>query len=137
MSLARPTGTASLTERLGADADAMRSKTPMRILKWVRTNDTVQFEDTSTVPPAEADSSMADTESENLAQSAQLSGSLADNKPELVKEDMDIVKDSVYESQETNKVNVAEDPSTFHATEQGSTHSGNDVTQTDAEAEHS
>lgn len=32
-----------MTERLGADADAMRSSAPVRICKWVRTDEVAQF----------------------------------------------------------------------------------------------
>jgi len=34
-----------LAERLGPDAEAMRSSTPVRILKWVRTSDQAHFDD--------------------------------------------------------------------------------------------
>ncbi|WFD24634.1 hypothetical protein MEQU1_003337 [Malassezia equina] len=34
----------NLTDRLGQDAHAMRSSNPVRILKWVRTNNVAQFE---------------------------------------------------------------------------------------------
>lgn len=50
--LSRPASSGqNMTERLGSDADAMRSATPFKILKWVRTTETVQHN--STEPEAQ------------------------------------------------------------------------------------
>ena len=43
----------SMTERLGPDAEAMRSSSPFRILKWVRTEQVAQFELEDSTPQPE------------------------------------------------------------------------------------
>lgn len=42
-----------MTERLGPDAEAMRSSSPFRILKWVRTEQVAQFETEESTPQPE------------------------------------------------------------------------------------
>lgn len=43
----------SMTERLGPDAEAMRSSSPFRIHKWVRTEQVAQFETEESTPQPE------------------------------------------------------------------------------------
>lgn len=46
LSLSKPIGTGpGLAERLGVDSAAMRSETPLRIMKWVRTEQVATFDD--------------------------------------------------------------------------------------------
>lgn len=45
MAVAHPASAGqNLTDRLGQDAQAMRSSNPVRILKWVRTDNVAKFE---------------------------------------------------------------------------------------------
>lgn len=64
----------SMAERLGSDADAMRSSTPIRILKWVRTSDVAQHESEDLPHMDEGSSALEPVEAAKTPQATDLSG---------------------------------------------------------------